>query len=53
MAGLINCVCIVFEQGVKKIILSSMDNLIMECDLNKDSRLPDIPDALNLQRWPL
>ena len=29
-----NFVCIVFKQGVKMLTLSSMENLIVECNLN-------------------
>ena len=32
-AGLVNFVCIVFEQGVKMLTLSSMENLIVEYNL--------------------
>ena len=31
-AGLVNFVCIVFEQGIKMLRLSSMENLIVECN---------------------
>ena len=30
---MVNFVCIVFEQGVKMLTLSSMENLIVECNL--------------------
>ena len=32
-ASLVNFVCIFFEQGVKILTLSSMETLIMECNL--------------------
>ena len=32
-AGLVNFVCIVFEQCVKMLTLSSMENIIVECNL--------------------
>ena len=35
---MVNFVCIIFEQGVKMFTLSSMGNLIVECNLKKKSR---------------
>ena len=32
-AGLVNFVCIVFELGDKMLTLSSMENLIVQCNL--------------------
>ena len=31
-AGLVNFVCLVFEQGDKMLILSSMETLLVECN---------------------
>ena len=37
-ASLVNFVYIVFEQGVKKLTLSSRENLIVECNLKASLR---------------
>ena len=37
-AGLVNFVCKVFEQGVKMLTLSSMENQIVECNLKASLR---------------
>ena len=34
-AGLVNCICTVFELGDKMLTLSSMENLIVQCNLKK------------------
>ena len=34
-AGLVNFVCIVFELGDKMLTLSSMENLIVQCNLDQ------------------
>ena len=37
--GLVNFVCIVFEQGVKMLTLLSMEKLIVECNLQSLSAI--------------
>ena len=36
--GMVNFGCIVFEQGVKMLTLSSMEKLIVECNLKASLR---------------
>ena len=48
-----NFVCIAFEIGDKMLTLSSMENLILQCNLNKaSSPEPGVYDmTLGMQHW--
>ena len=49
-AGLVNFVCIVFEQGGQMLTLSSMENLIVECNPKHSCTPIRISDTLSWER---